>query len=67
MATTAPMFKQVTLPDLKGKVDPDWCPGCGDFGVLRRIPESAGGAANSAPQRGDDQRHRLLLQPARAT
>ena len=34
MATTAPLFKQVTLPDLKGKVDPDWCPGCGDFGVL---------------------------------
>lgn len=20
--------------DFKGKVDPDWCPGCGDFGVL---------------------------------
>ena len=34
MATTAPLFKQITLPDLKGKVDPDWCPGCGDFGVL---------------------------------
>ena len=33
MATTA-LFKQVTLPDFKGKVDPDWCPGCGDFGVL---------------------------------
>jgi 2-oxoglutarate ferredoxin oxidoreductase subunit beta len=28
------LFKQITLPDLKGKVDPDWCPGCGDFGVL---------------------------------
>src|SRR2546428_9892028 len=34
MATTTPLLKQVTLPDLKGKVDPDWCPGCGDFGVL---------------------------------
>ena len=34
MATTASEFKQVTLPDFKGKVDPDWCPGCGDFGVL---------------------------------
>src|SRR5580700_1071697 len=34
MATTAEVLKQVTLPDLKGKVDPDWCPGCGDFGVL---------------------------------
>ncbi len=34
MATTASEFKKVTLPDFKGKVDPDWCPGCGDFGVL---------------------------------
>src|SRR5258705_5300144 len=34
MATTIQLFKQVTLPDLKGKADPDWCPGCGDFGVL---------------------------------
>ena len=34
MATTASEFKQVTLPDFKGRVDPDWCPGCGDFGVL---------------------------------
>ena len=33
MATSAPL-KQVALPDLKGKVDPDWCPRCGDFGVL---------------------------------
>jgi 2-oxoglutarate/2-oxoacid ferredoxin oxidoreductase subunit beta len=23
--------------DFKGKVDPDWCPGCGDFGVLRSL------------------------------
>ena len=34
MATTSPLIKQVTLADLKSKVDPDWCPGCGDFGVL---------------------------------
>lgn len=34
MATMAQQLKQVTLPELKGKVDPDWCPGCGDFGVL---------------------------------
>ncbi|HLY19456.1 MAG TPA: 2-oxoacid:ferredoxin oxidoreductase subunit beta [Bryobacteraceae bacterium] len=27
-------MKPVNLTDLKGKVDPDWCPGCGDFGVL---------------------------------
>ncbi len=23
--------------DFKGKVDPDWCPGCGDFSVLRAL------------------------------
>lgn len=23
-----------SVSDFKGKVDPDWCPGCGDFGVL---------------------------------
>ena len=40
MATTAPLFKQVTLPDLKGKVDPDWCPGCGDFGVLAALQKA---------------------------
>src|SRR5262245_31843823 len=34
MATTVPSAKPLTLPDFKGKVDPDWCPGCGDFGVL---------------------------------
>ena len=34
MATGVSVAKQVTMADLKGKVDPDWCPGCGDFGVL---------------------------------
>ncbi len=34
MATITADFKQVTSQDFKGKVDPDWCPGCGDFGVL---------------------------------
>lgn len=34
MATTVEVLKQVTMAELKGKVDPDWCPGCGDFGVL---------------------------------
>src|SRR3989442_3729932 len=34
MSTTVTLSKQLTLTDLKGKVDPDWCPGCGDFGVL---------------------------------
>ncbi|MEB3315016.1 MAG: 2-oxoacid:ferredoxin oxidoreductase subunit beta [Candidatus Melainabacteria bacterium] len=26
--------KPVTIADYKGDVHPDWCPGCGDFGVL---------------------------------
>jgi 2-oxoglutarate ferredoxin oxidoreductase subunit beta len=34
MATTTQAPKSVTLQEYKGKVDPDWCPGCGDFGVL---------------------------------
>ncbi|RMF85217.1 MAG: 2-oxoacid ferredoxin oxidoreductase [Nitrospinota bacterium] len=25
----------------KGPVDPDWCPGCGDFGVLRGLQKAA--------------------------
>jgi 2-oxoglutarate ferredoxin oxidoreductase subunit beta len=28
---------QLTAKDYKGKVDPDWCPGCGDFGVLSSL------------------------------
>jgi len=27
--------KPLTAKDFKGKVDPDWCPGCGDFALLR--------------------------------
>ena len=26
--------------DYKGKVDPDWCPGCGDFGVLKGLQKA---------------------------
>src|SRR5258708_38533238 len=40
MATTVPSLKQLTLPDFKGKVDPDWCPGCGDFGVLAALQKA---------------------------
>src|SRR5438045_9251391 len=29
--------KPLTASDFKGKVDPDWCPGCGDFGVLSSL------------------------------
>jgi 2-oxoglutarate/2-oxoacid ferredoxin oxidoreductase subunit beta len=40
MATTAQRSSQLTLADLKGRVDPDWCPGCGDFGVLSAIQKA---------------------------
>jgi 2-oxoglutarate ferredoxin oxidoreductase subunit beta len=35
---TAP--RPMALADLKGKVDPDWCPGCGDFGVLAAVQKA---------------------------
>ena len=28
---------ETTSKDFKGKVDPDWCPGCGDFSVLKSL------------------------------
>jgi len=31
---------ELTLKSLDGRVDPDWCPGCGDFGVLKSIKEA---------------------------
>src|SRR6185503_5389293 len=31
---------KVTIKDLKGKADPDWCPGCGDFGVLAALKQA---------------------------
>jgi 2-oxoglutarate ferredoxin oxidoreductase subunit beta len=30
----------MVMADLKGKVDPDWCPGCGDFGVLAAVQKA---------------------------
>lgn len=33
---------ELPLDTYKGPVDPDWCPGCGDFGVLRSIQTAAG-------------------------
>ena len=30
----------LTAKDFKGKVDPDWCPGCGDFGVLNGLQKA---------------------------
>jgi 2-oxoglutarate ferredoxin oxidoreductase subunit beta len=29
-----------TVKDFKGKADPDWCPGCGDFGVLSALKQA---------------------------
>ena len=36
MATTV----ELTLKSLDSDVHPDWCPGCGDFGVLKSIKEA---------------------------
>ena len=40
MATTEQVIKPFTIQELKGKVDPDWCPGCGDFGVLAALEKA---------------------------
>src|SRR5260370_6960869 len=40
MATALADTKHVAIADLKGKVDPDWCPGCGDFGVLAAVQKA---------------------------
>ncbi len=29
-----------SIKDLAGQVHPDWCPGCGDFGVLKSLKEA---------------------------
>jgi 2-oxoglutarate ferredoxin oxidoreductase subunit beta len=31
---------RLTVKEFKGKVDPDWCPGCGDFGVLAALKQA---------------------------
>jgi 2-oxoglutarate ferredoxin oxidoreductase subunit beta len=33
---------ELPLETYKGQIDPDWCPGCGDFGVLRSLQQAAG-------------------------
>jgi 2-oxoglutarate/2-oxoacid ferredoxin oxidoreductase subunit beta len=40
MATSVQRATQLTIADMKGKVDPDWCPGCGDFGVLAALQKA---------------------------
>ncbi len=38
MSTTQDV--QLQAKDFKGKVNPDWCPGCGDFGVLNGLQKA---------------------------
>jgi 2-oxoglutarate/2-oxoacid ferredoxin oxidoreductase subunit beta len=40
MATGVQRTSTLTMADLKGKADPDWCPGCGDFGVLAALQKA---------------------------
>jgi len=40
MATSVAAPKPMVMADFKGKVDPDWCPGCGDFGVLAAVQKA---------------------------
>ncbi|HEX9648525.1 MAG TPA: 2-oxoacid:ferredoxin oxidoreductase subunit beta [Alphaproteobacteria bacterium] len=37
VAIEAVEAERLTAKDFKGKVDPDWCKGCGDFGVLNAL------------------------------
>src|SRR5712671_7579480 len=30
----------LTAKDFKGRINPDWCPGCGDFGVLAALQKA---------------------------
>lgn len=40
MASTVESPRPLTMADTKGRVDPDWCPGCGDFGVLAALQKA---------------------------
>jgi 2-oxoglutarate ferredoxin oxidoreductase subunit beta len=40
MATDVATPKVLTAADFKGRVDPDWCPGCGDYGVLAAVQKA---------------------------
>ena len=40
MVTALAGTNHVAMGDLKGKVEPDWCPGCGDFGVLAAVQKA---------------------------
>ena len=38
MATTT--LPELKAKDFKSKIDPDWCPGCGDFGLLNAVQKA---------------------------
>ncbi|HZL29404.1 MAG TPA: 2-oxoacid:ferredoxin oxidoreductase subunit beta [Acidobacteriaceae bacterium] len=40
MATDVVVPNLMVMADYKGRVDPDWCPGCGDFGVLAAVQKA---------------------------
>ena len=40
VATKEPDLAPLTAADFKGNVDPDWCKGCGDFGVLNSLKKA---------------------------
>ena len=39
---------ELPIETYAGPVDPDWCPGCGDFGVLKAVKMAAGKAGVAA-------------------
>lgn len=41
MATATAAAKELEAKDFKAEVPPDWCPGCGDFGVLNALFKSS--------------------------
>ena len=42
-SVSEPGVVALTARDFKGPVDPDWCPGCGDFGVLNSLQRAVAG------------------------
>ena len=40
MADVTTPTKTTPLSEFRSKVSPDWCPGCGDFGVLSSLQKA---------------------------
>src|SRR6202522_4486199 len=40
MATEIITPNHITMANFKGRVEPDWCPGCGDYGVLAAVQKA---------------------------